>query len=218
MGGTGAVAFCGKARYQLVGSKRFDDNEANFGFTLIRRHPLTPEEKLRKKMTWYEYLIVDNESIPSFPARELDLGLHGRRFTTGSIVKLYSYDLPSGARSVISRDLNQSINEYLFESALPIFTIDSQKRYPLDRNLERTLYGLKRRLEEDDSKYVEEYFSDQVNDKEFGNYKLTCYVFKPRIDDKSAKETRQTIRREFFKNNMSVLFSINGQVHGHLHL
>ena len=214
MGGTGAVAFCGKARYQLIGSKRFDNDKANFGFTLIRRHPLTSEEEVRKKMTWYEYLVADKGFIPSFPARELDLGLCGRRFTTGTILKLYSYDLPSGARSVISRDLNQSINEYLFDPALPIFTIDDHKRYPLDRNLERTLYGLKRRLEEDDSKYMEDYFSDQVNDNEFGNYKLTCYVFNARIDGKGAKETRQTIRREFFKNNMSVLFSINGQVHG----
>ena len=45
--------------------------------------------------------------------------------------------------------------------------------------------------------------------------KITCYVFKPRIKDKSAKESRETIRREFFKNNMSVLFSVNGQTHAH---
>ena len=214
MGGTGAIAFCGKARYQLIGSKRFDNDKASFGFTLIRRHPLTAEEQLRKKMTWYEYLVADNGLLPSFPTKEMDLGLYRRAFTTGTILKLYSYGLPAGAKSVISRDLNQSINEYLFDPALPIFTIDSHKRYPHDRNPERPLYGLKRRLEEDDSKYVEEFFSDQVNDNEFGNYKLTCYVFKTRIDDKSAKETRQSIRREFFKNNMSVLFSINGQVHG----
>ena len=29
------------------------------------------------------------------------------------------------------------------------------------------------------------------------------------------RETKQTIRREFFKNNMTVIFSVNGQVHGH---
>ena len=32
---------------------------------------------------------------------------------------------------------------------------------------------------------------------------------------RTSKETRDTIRREFFKNNMSVLFSMNGQAHGH---
>ena len=170
----------------------------------------TEKEDDLVRITWLRITVVSLR----IPASPLDIGLYCRRFTTGTLLKLYCYDLPSGARSVISRDLNQSINEYLFDPALPILTIDNDKRYPLDHNLERTLYGLKRRLEEDDSKYVEDYFSDQVNDNEFGNYKLTCYVFKTRIDDKSAKETRQTIRREFFKNNMSVLFSINGQVHG----
>ena len=96
-----------------------------------------------------------------------------------------------------------------------MFTIDKVERYRDDRNLQRPLYGLKRRLEEDDSKYVETHFSEQINDDKFGSYRVTCYVFKARVDDKSVKETRDTIRREFFKNNMSVLFSMNGQVHGH---
>ena len=213
MGGAGAVAFCGKKRYQLIGSKRFNEGES-FGFTLVRRHPLTQEEDKRKKATWYEYLVI-NGQIPSFPCTEIELGLHERKFKTGTILKLYSYDLPSGSRSVISRDLNQSINEYLFSPALPAFTIDKVERYPNDRNLQRPLYGLKRRLEEDDSKYVETHFSEQINDDKFGSYRVTCYVFKARVDDKNVKETRDTIRREFFKNNMSVLFSMNGQVHGH---
>jgi hypothetical protein len=42
-----------------------------------------------------------------------------------------------------------------------------------------------------------------------------CEVFKNKVDGKTVKESRETIEREFFKNNMSVLFSVNGQVHGH---
>ena len=213
MGGAGTVAFCGKKRYQLIGSKRFD-NGTSFGFTLVRRHPLTPDEEKRKKATWYEYLIVD-EQIPSFLCKEMDLGLHKRKFNTGTIIKLYSYDLPAGSRSVISRDLNQSINEYLFSPALPVFTIDKAERYPDDRNLQRELYGLKRRLEEEDNRYVDQFFSEDVDDREIGHIKASCYVFKPRVDEKSVKDTRATIQREFFKNNMAVLFSVDGQVHGH---
>jgi hypothetical protein len=212
MGGAGAVAFCGKRRYQLIGSKRFD-NGAQFGFTLVRRHPLTAEEEQRKKSTWYEYLIVKGQ-IPSFTCDELDLGLYRKKFKTGSVIKLYSYDLPAGSRSVISRDLNQSINEYMFNPALPVFTIDNATRYPNDRNLERELYGLKRRLEEEDSKYVDQYFSEDLVEQDLGRIRVTCYVFKPRVEERSVKETRETIQREFFKNNMSVLFSVNGQVHG----
>ena len=213
MGGTGAVVFCGERRYQLIGSKRFKDSD-RFGFTLVRRHPLTLNEEKKKKSTWYEYLVVDGE-IPSFALMNaLDLGLRNRKFRTGTVIKLYSYHLPLGSRSVISRDLNQSINEYFFNPALPIFTIDRAERYPEDRAPERSLYGLKRRLEEEGQRYVEGYFSENVDDQEIGHFHVTCYVFRPRIEERSFKETKDTVRREFFKNNMSVLFSMNGQVHG----
>jgi len=214
MGGAGALVFCGKRRYQLVASKRFD-GKSEFGFTLVRRHPLTAAEEVTRKNTWYEYLVIDGK-IPSFDIDELDLGLANRKFQTGSIIKLYSYDLPSGSRSVISRDLNQSLNEYLFSPALPILTVDTSTRYPDDRNLERDLFGLQRRLEEDNSKYVQAFFSDEVNDAEIGTLKVTSYVFNARAEGKSSKDTRNTIQREFFKNRMSVIFSMNGQVHGHL--
>lgn len=123
--------------------------------------------------------------------------------------------MPWGARSVISRDLNQSINEFLFEPALPIYTIDKPERYPLDKNLARELFGLKRRLEQDDSKYVEATFSEDYASADIGKTKVTWYVFRNKVEGKSVKESRETIEREFFKNNMSVLFSVNGQVHGH---
>jgi len=213
MGGSGALVFCGKKRYQLIASKRYDGT-GEFGFTLLRQHPFSREEEERKKNTWYEYFTINNK-IPSFPVDELELGLRNRKFKTGTILKLYSYELPSGSRSVISRDLNQSINEYLFEPALPLYTIDKKERYPDDRNLERDLYGLKRRLEEEKGKYVEDYFLESSDDKEIGKLKITCYVFKTKMDGKTAKESRESIGREFFKNNMSVLFAVNGQVHGH---
>ncbi len=210
MGGSGAIVFCGKKRYQLIASKRYD-NSGQFGFTLIREHHLSKAEEITKKNTWYEYLKVNGE-IPAFHATQQDLGLFKRKFTTGTIIKLYSYDLPTGI-SDISRDLNQSINEYLFEPVLPVYTIESEKRYPKS-SLRRGLYGLKRRLEQEDNKYIEESFSEEFDETLFGKMKVTCYVFKTKIDGRSVKETKETIQREFFKNNMSVLFSINGQVHG----
>ncbi len=213
MGGAGAIAFCGKKRYQLVASKRYDESGL-FGFTLVRRHPVSLAERTNRKNTWYEYLVLDDQ-IPAFAIDQLDLGLYGRRFTTGTIIKLYSYDLPAGARSVISRDLNQSINEHLFSPALPLYTIDKPERYPKDRNLQRELYGLQRRLEEDGEKYIAEFFSDTLTDHAMGRVKITCYVFRPTLADKSARESKESIQREFFKNNMAVIFSVHGQVHGH---
>lgn len=213
MGGSGAIVFCGKKRYQLIASRRYTGT-GKLGFTLVREHPLSEEERDRLKNTWYEYFTI-NGSIPAFDVNEIDLGLYRRQFSTGTVIKLYSYDLPPGARSVISRDLNQSINEYLFMPALPLYTIDRPERYPHDRQLERHLFGLKRRLEYEGSEYVEDFFSEKITLTDIGTLAVTCYVFHPRVSGSSAKETKETLKQEFFKNNMSVLFSVNGQVHGH---
>lgn len=210
MGGTGALVFCGKHRYQLIASKRFD-NSGKFGFTLIRKHPFTEEESQTKKNTWYEYFKINGE-IPSFEITDLDLGLHERLFKTGTIIKLYSYKLPPG-NALISKDLNYSLNEFLIEPALPILTVEKEERYPNDRNRQRHFFGLKRRLE-DSKDYLQDYFSFQHDDKIMGRMNITCYVFNTRVKDKSVKETKNTIRNEFFKSNMVVPFSVNGQVHG----
>lgn len=94
MGGSGAIVFSGKHGYQLIASKKFD-NIGKFGFTLIRQHHLSEQEEKVKKNTWYEFLVVDG-NIPSFKIDELDLKLHNRKFKTGTIIKLYSYQFPSG--------------------------------------------------------------------------------------------------------------------------
>ena len=214
MGGTGAIVFCGKNRYQLIASKRYD-RSGKFGFTLIRKHPFSDEDKKTKKNTWYEYLKINGE-IPSFPVDTLDLGLHEKPFETGSIIKLYSYDLPEGARSVISKDLKDRVDEYLFEPALPILMVDKKERYPKDKELQRISFGLKRRLEKEDSKYIEDYFTIEHNSSKVGDMKVTPYVFKTKVGDKNIKESRNTIRNEFFRSKMYVVFTMNGQVQGHL--
>lgn len=215
MGGTGAIVFCGEHRYQLIGSKRFDGS-GEFGFTLIRKHPLSADEKKTKKNTWYEYLKIDGR-IPSFPITELDLGLAGdRKFTTGTIIKLFDYQIPTGVRGGLPQEFRRALNQYLFEPALPIYLKDSPERYPKNKVLEGDTFGLKRRLEEDDNRYIQEHFTDELAHKGVGTIKATSYVFKAKVDGKSVKETRDAIDREFFPDGMCVLFSLNGQVHGHL--
>lgn len=216
MGGSGGIVFCGKKRYQLIASKRYDGS-GKMGFTLIRQHPLTSEERKTKKTTWFEYFKLNGE-IPAFNMGELDLKLLNRKFTTGTLIKLYSYQFPSGY-SGFAQDLRQSITEYLFNPALPIYTVDNAERYPRNKYLTGELYGLKRRLEEEAKEkdgYLEDHFSSNISgDDQFGEAKVMCYVFKARHKDKDVKKTKEDIQRNFFKNNMTVLFSINGQVHGH---
>ena len=210
MGGAGAIAFCGDLRYQLVASKRFDGSRP-LGFTLLRRHPPKLAAAANRKNTWYEYLVFDGK-VASLDIDEMDIGLDGCRFSTGSLLKLYSYRSPEGARSIISRDLNVSLNEYLFEPALPFLTVDNNDRYPDNRAPVTAVYGLKRRLEGDKDS-IEARFSETSTTAEFGQMKITTYVFKA-LSRETVKETKQYIQREYFKNNMTVLFSLNGQVQG----
>jgi hypothetical protein len=210
MGGSGALVFCGKRRYQLIGSKRFD-NKSNFGFTLVRQYKIT-ESVETKRFSHFRYLKIDGK-IPSFDSEEMDLNLYDRNFRTGTVIKLYSYQFPSGYAG-FAQDLNQSLNEFLFEPVLPIFTVDKKERYPNNKVLELDLFGLKRRLEEDKNAYVDSFFSEEYEDQLFRNAKVTCYVFKPKLEGRDVKKSKKIIRKRFFKNNMSVMFSVNGQVHG----
>lgn len=212
MGGSGSIVFCGKKGYQLIASKKYD-NTGLFGFTLIREHPFSKGEAAHKKNTWYEYLKIDGK-IPAFDLKEeLDLKLFNKKFKTGTVIKMYSYQFPVGY-SGFAQDLNQSLNEFLFEPVLPVFTVDNKERYPNNKVLEQDLFGLKRRLE-DNNNYMDTYFSDTYSDQLFGEMKVTTYVFKAKVGKYDVKDTKINIRRNFFKNNMSVMFSINGQAHGH---
>ncbi len=210
MGGSGALVFCGKKRYQLIGSKRFD-NKSGFGFTLVRQHKIA-ESAETKRFSHFRYLKIDGK-IPSFDSDEIDLKLYGRNFNTGTIIKLYAYQFPSGYAG-FAQDLNQSLNEFLFEPVLPILTVDKKERYPNNKVLELDLFGLKRRLEEDKNTCVDSFFSEEYEDLLFGKAKVTCYVFKPKLEDRDVKKTKEIIRDRFFRNKMSVMFSVNGQVHG----
>lgn len=213
MGGAGALVFCGqRQRYQLIASRRFDES-GPFGFTLVRRHPLTDAERRTRKNTWYEYFKLEGE-IAAFDSDTLDLRLReDQPFRSGTVVKLYSYQLPPGARG--ARELTQSLTEYLFEPALPIYTVERPERYPNDRALTRTTFGLKRELEKEGGKYVERSFTVRHTEDGIGYFETTCYVFRTKADGHDGKTTKQNIRDNYFKAGMATLFSLNGQVHGH---
>jgi len=49
----------------------------------------------------------------------------------------------------------------------------------------------------------------------FGVMKVSCFVFKTKVKGYDLKKTKDIIQDRYFRNGMSVLFSLNGQVHGH---
>ncbi|WP_417351235.1 hypothetical protein [Flavobacterium alkalisoli] len=205
MGSTGAVVFCGENKYQLIGSKKcnlLESENTKFGFTLVRRHPLTEsEEKEYGKSTWYEFFSPNNE-IPSFEINELDLGLYNRNFIFGSIIKLYSYQLPKGSRSDITLDLWRDLNQYMFHLPLPISVYE--KRNYSGKTPSKTVLGNRTRINIDSREKIETTISINISKEAgLGEIPIEIIIFKSNVD-----------HGEFIKNK-SLIFTQNGQVHGY---
>ncbi len=222
MGSTGAVVFCGDCRYQLIGSKLNDQlfkkqsnhTENNFGFTLVRRHPLTKaeEEKHKYKSTWYECFAINGEEIPYFQLNgAVDFGLYNRKFISGTIVKLFSYEFPRGLKGVIRVRLYHQLNQILYKPALPFLVHD--KRYKTKKDLEAfPVYGNYIRLDDkrDELLEINPIFITSESE-EFGKFTIKVIVLKSKKDKEKQKETVRN-----FIGDYSVIFVVDGKVHGYL--
>ena len=45
-------------------------------------------------------------------------------------------------------------------------------------------------MEEDKNAYVDSFFSEEYEDLLFGKAKVTCYVFKPKLEGRDVKKTK----------------------------
>ncbi len=219
MGSTGAVVFCGNYRYQLIASKQnqqiFDKNNKSypnhFGFTLVRRHILDEEEnkKYKYKNSWYEYFSVENK-VPSFNIDELDIGLRGSiKFKNGAIIKLFSYKLPKGCGGTIRDGLYHELNQSLYKPALPFLLSDRRKKHISSQVDILTVSGNYIRLDDDKEILEREPFYMKFTDKEIGDVEIKAILLKKGEDQK-----KQSNRKQRFIGKKSVVFTINGQVHG----
>lgn len=203
MGSTGAVVFCGENKYQLIASKKNPafGEDAKFGFTLVRRHPLSEEEEYTYgKSTWYEYF-CPNEEIAAFEIEQIDIGLKNIYFKSGSIVKLYSYQLPRGSRSDVTLDLWRDLNQYMYDLPLPIIVYE--KRDYKGKTPDKPLLGNRARIFIDNNKNVEEKVGFNIPENSpFGEVNIQAIIFKDNVE-----------HTEFIKNK-SIIFTQNGQVHG----
>ena len=124
MGSSGVLTYCGRRWYKLIVSRRHDGS-GDWGWTLVRRRP-------GDGMPVAEYFMPGR--IPSFAARELyPMHLSGGepdakiRLSTGTVVKLYDYNLESAASF---RNIREALNENLVSTVLPFRLMDY--RYPPD--------------------------------------------------------------------------------------
>ena len=205
MGSTGAVVFCGDKKYQLIASKRNkhlnNGNDAEIGFTLVRRHPLTEEEVANNvRSTYYEFFFP-NEQIPSFNGQNLDLGIFNRTFEFGSIVKLYSYQLPRGSRSDLTLDLWRDLNQYMYHLPLPISVYE--KRDYAGKSPNKPVLGNRTRIIIDSRDKVEKIIEFAIpKESGLGDIPIQVIIFNNEVP-----------HNDFIKNK-SIIFTQNGQVHG----
>lgn len=201
VGSTGSVVFCGKKKYQLIGSMSHDDSSKTFGFTLVRRHRL--KETDMAKVTWYEYFCPDNQ-IPNFSLVGGDFGLYNNKeFVHGSLVKLYSYEMPKGSRGDVSTDLYRDLNQYLYDLPIPIRVMETRKKYKA-QNVSKPIRGNRARIATDRNENVEFNTSLELSVSIDGvsfALPVTVVVFKSHVD-----------HREFIKKK-SLIFTVNGQIH-----
>lgn len=200
MGSTGSLVFCGeKHRYQMIISRRnlkLSDSDGLIGFTLVRRHILTPEEEPKYKLTWYEYLVI-NGNIPFIDEKNLDLGLNKTLFSSGTVVKLFSYQLTHSSDATL--DLWRDLNPLLFDSALPILIFEN--RGYGGHSSTKVMLGNRTRLALDSNEHIEFQKTFQINLFN-SNIPIQVYLF-----------NRETKNTEFILGK-SVIYTLNGQTQG----
>jgi hypothetical protein len=222
MGGTGALKFCGRHNLQLVisrrdpeliASQRQGSSDEFWGFTVVRRE--SPSGGRRSSV--YTYLApvgaadrphrgdVLRFSAPSLPMYPEAGSAYARASEWGTVIKLYEYDLPSGARSHILRKdgLLSRLDLLLPGLALPIRLHECRDYSGHEGSFDTTLTGLCVRLEDDHGGNLEQGFPTSASMTVAGQeMTVTAYAFK-----KGKAETYR--RRE------GLIFVVNGQTHGH---
>ncbi|MCI8992304.1 MAG: hypothetical protein HFG80_06200 [Eubacterium sp.] len=200
-GATGAVVFCGEVhRYQMIISRRspeLKDSDGQIGFTLVRRHILTQQEEREVKLTWYEYLVINNE-IPSIKLDKLDLGLNNNMpFVSGTVVKMFSYQLTRP--SMATMELWRKLNPLLFVSAIPVLIYET--RSYRGNTPTKPMLGNRTRLALDGREKIE--FKKSLMLMLFGSkVPVMVYIFK------------QGTSNDEFIDKKSVIYILNGQTQG----
>jgi len=212
MGSTGALQFCSlEHNFELIISRRdpqiadrSDQTWPLWSFTVLRR--VEPTGAVRSST--YRYLAPGGalptfgaDSIPALPGDFPEV--YKKPLEHGTVVKLYEYQMRSGLRSDIRRDLYDRLSALLPEVALPVRLYERRRTYH-GKTMESTLAGLSVRLEEDAGNAIEDGFPASAKLRVRGQeIRLKVYVFK-------AGQNQDYAKRD------GVIFVVQGQAHGAL--
>lgn len=224
MGGTGVFKFCGQRSLQLVITKRnpagvkgYTQDKGKWSFTVVRRED--PERGRRSSVCTYLAPLGAEDGLEGgvlrFAADELPIfpdfsatnrSPYARMAPWGTVIKLYEYQLPAGGRSnILMRDgLLRRLDVLLPDTALPVRLYEARDfGGKSGSSFANTLTGLSVRLDDDKTNNLEFPPSScplRTQDEEMT---ATIYAFKKR-----AAST--------YRNDEGIIFTQNGQTHGHI--
>ena len=219
MGGTGSLRFCGTHNLQLVVSRQnpklldnnSDQSDQNWGFTIVRRR-----EMRNRKNTVYEYLApmgaeqnprkgnVLHFYAPAMPIFPEDRKPYHRDSEWGTLIKLYEYDLKKKSHILRKDGLLHRLDLLLAGVALPIRLHECRDGYRGHKgSFDNNLTGFHVRLEDNRADNLEFDPSSSPLKVLGQSMTATIYAFK-----KSRAET--------YRNDEGIIFTVNGQTHGHL--
>ena len=210
MGSAGVLSYCGRRWYKLIISRRFDLS-AQWAWTLVRRRP-------GSGMPIAEYLTIDGAiaemKVDRIRPFMLQSGEQDAKVEcqSGTIIKLYSYELGSAADF---RRVREDINENLVSTILPFRLMDfrvtptrtGRRAQGVD---ERTVSGMEfllRRLDEEAEGDADELAGEpiqvaDISDPELGNLRLQAVPLPKKLPGWLSPR----------RNNMRVYHAVNGQV------
>lgn len=214
MGGTGVLQFCGRHNLELIVSRRAETLKAHdpsWGYTVVRRED--PQGGRRSSV--YRYLAPDGAVLLSpgnpIPLDRLDVksGSSLPVLAAGTIIKLFGYSLPPALRTNILFDLRNHIAALMTSPALPVRLYERRAGFQ-GHSLEANVEGLATRLERDTRDNLE--FPPTAHTFSVGDQllKANVYAFKRRTDGEGTSSASQK-----FRTSEGVIFTINGQAHGH---
>jgi len=221
MGGTGALKFCGFHNLEFILTRRnpklLEDNINNdddkWGFTIVRRED--PEGGRRSSV--YAYLApvkingqkngvfrFSSEDMPIFPEKQ---NPYCKASKWGTLIKLYEYSATGyyNSHMFMKDGLQSRLDILLPDVALPVRLHECRNFGGSgERSFETTLTGLGVRLSDDKAKNLEQGFPCSCPIAVSGEeLTATIYAFK-----KGKADT--------YRKNEGVIFTVNGQTHGHL--
>ena len=247
MGGNGVIPFCGTRNYVLLCSRRcegikspdyenggegwkeYKNGSPDFGFTLIRKHTRTPEERQESKDTWFEYMTDKDGNILTFSKDDVggyvelmtnvdpdESKQYSVPFEWGTFQKFYNYKLnwkTAAYRTFFYRRLPDILGNRITD-VLPIQIYDNRERKVIlkeskeEESRQTTFYGKLHDINVLGQKFVRKL----KNDMPLGVQDVSIIWKKIKVPTKCYFPMFSKKDKPIADNDYVVSFHFNGQV------